>query len=482
MTRKPRQAWLGLLAGLLPLACSAPVSPLPSMPPRVSEGGLCRLGPGGAPPDTLREAQAETPRPIDQGIGGTGAPPRRFADTVPVDQGIGGTGLTPSGEAVRPGGGSDRLGVVGVITGFASVCVDGLEIAYDASTTVKLDGALATRNALRAGQVVALDASGSINPHAASIAVRHEVTGPVEHLEAGLAVVAGQRVRLSDAVWGTAVLQQGAWVSVSGLRDQAGVVQATRIDPSTPGPVIVRGRLVPGVVPHIGLLAVQASPFSRDVPVGGDVEAIGRYVNGSLVVDSVAPDLLARDPVAYFGAAVSHYVVEAYTIPRLGGLETGTGLQAAYHGPDALGGRRVIALARSGTGQGLVATGITDVLHAPGSAGVPGRNGAGEGRSSGGKPGTASGSGPQGNTGNGARADMPGGNAQAPVPAPMPSTSIPQGVGGPGGSFGSFGAGAPQGFASPRSYSPSDAPGSLGGGQGLSGGQGFGGGGRPGGR
>ncbi len=472
MIRRPQPAWLALLAGLLPLACSAPAPPASSVPSRVSEGGVCRLGPGGAPPDAPSEVQDGTLRPIDQGIGGTGAPSRHFADTVPVDQGIGGTGLAPAGDATRPGTGSGRLGVVGVVTGFASVCVDGLEIAYDAATTIKLDGALATRSALRAGQVVVLDASGGIDPRAASIAVRHEVTGPVERLEPGLAVVAGQRVRLSDATWGIAALQRGAWVSVSGLRDAADIVQATRVDPGTPGPVIVRGRLVPGVVPHIGLLAVRASPFSRDVPGGGDVEAIGRYVDGGLAADSVAPDLLARDPVAYFGAAVSHYVVEAYTMPRPGGLQIGTGLQAAYHGPDAPGGRRVIALSRSVTGDGLVATGITDVAPPPGSTGAPGGDGAGAGRPPGGQPGSAGGSGPQGGAGGAARATIPAGDTQALAPAPVPGASTPQGAGGPGGSFGG---GTSQGFASPRGYSPSDAPGPAGG-QGLPGGQGFGGG------
>ncbi|MGI4793610.1 MAG: DUF5666 domain-containing protein [Janthinobacterium lividum] len=417
----------------------------------------------------------ETLRPIDQGIGGTGAPLRHLADAVPIDQGIGGTGITPTDDAMRPGTSNGRLGVVGVITGFASVCVDGLEIAYDASTTVKLDGALTTRNALRAGQVVVLDASGGITPHAASIAVRHEVTGPVEHLEAGFAMVAGQRVRLSDSVWGTTALQRGAWVSVSGLRDQAGVVQATRIDPSAPGPVTVRGQLVPGVIPHIGLLAVRASPFSHDVPVGGDVEAIGRYMNGSLLADSVAPDLLARDPVAYFGAAVDHYVVETYATSRTGGLQTGNGLQAAYHGPDVLGGRRVIALSRNLTGGGLVVTKITDVAPSPGSARLPMGDGAGAKRPAGSQPGSAGGSGSQDSIGGGARANTPGGDARAFAPAPMPSASIPQGGSGPGGGFDG---GASQSAGSPRGYPSANAP-SFSGGQGLSGGQRLGGGGRP---
>ena len=477
MTRTPRLAWLVLLVGLLPLACSAP-APAPSVLSPIAEGGVCRLGLDGAPPGTLSEMRDETLRPVDQGIGGTGAPPRRFADTVPVDQGIGGTGLAPAGGVLRPGAGSGRLGVVGVITGFASVCVDGLEIAYDASTTVRLDNAPATRSALRAGQVVVLDASGGVDPHAASIAVRHEVTGPVERLDTRFAVIAGQRVRLSDAVWGTAALRQGAWVSVSGLRDPDGAIQATRVDPGTPDLVTVRGRLIPGVVPHIGLLALRASPATRDIAAGSDVEAIGRYVDGSLVADSVTPDLLARDPVSYFGAAVDRYLVEAYATSRPGGLQTGDGLQAAYHGPDILGGRRVIAMSRGANGQGLVATRITDAAPLPGSAGMPVGDGARAGRPAGSQPGPAGSSAAQGGAGGATRANLPGGDTQAFAPAPVPGVPVPQGTSGPGGAPGG---GASQGIGSPRGYSPTSMPGSPGG-QGPSSGQGFGGGGRPAGR
>ncbi len=495
---------LALLAALLPAACAAQHPSSPAAMPRAAEGGVCRLGPGGAPPDAALQAQSDSQRPVDQGIGGTGSPLRHLADAVPVDQGIGGTGLSPDGDAARPGAAGGRLGVVGVVTGFASVCVDGREIAYDAATSVRLDGAPATAQDLRAGQVVVLDASRGPGSRAASIAVRHEVTGPVERLAPGpapgLAMVAGQPVRLSDASWGAAALRPGAWVSVSGLRDASGVIQATRIDPHAPGPVSVRGRLVPGAVPgaapRIGRLAVHAASPVPPGAADGEVEATGRYADGSLLAASVTPDLLARDPVAYFGAAVDSYLVESFATRTAGGLLTGSGLRAAYHGPDSLAGdgRRVIALSRAPGGRGLVATAITDVVpqavsHVPpagasGAGAEPGA-GAGAGHAGSGAPGPAAAGaiGPQDSAGaipaaGDARVAGPGSGTQALAPAPMPSPPAAQGAGTSAGGLGPRGV---QG-QSPSAAPPAAVPG-LAGGQGLLGGPGFGGGGgRPGGR
>lgn len=482
MTIRLRRVQFALLTGLLPLACSAPRLSMPSQVPRVTEGGMCRFGPGGAPPDMSNQAQIEPPGPVDQGIGGTGAPLRHLADTVPIDQGVGGTGLAPAGEVQRSGPTGGRLGVVGVITGFGSVCVDGLEIAYDPATSVTLDDVPATFGALRVGQVVALDASGGPAPQASSVAVRHEVSGPVERLEPGLAVIAGQRVYLSDPVWGVEALRPGAWVAVSGLRDGLGVIHATRVDPRRPGQVRVRGHLVPGVPLRIGGLTVRASSPSLDAGIRSDpkgiVEVTGRYVDGRLLADSVVPDLLARDPVSYFGAGVERYVVEAYTTADPDGLRTGDGLRAAYQGPDAFSGgrRRIIAMTRDVKRTGLVATGITNVAPSSGQAGAP----AGGARPAAGPSTPSGGPGPQGGVGGTTRAGPPGGETQALAPAPMPGSSVVPRAGEMGGAFG--GGGPPPGGAAPRGFPPTGTP-TFPGGPGFSqGGQGFGGGGRSGGR
>src|SRR3984957_18086835 len=83
----------------------------------------------------------------DRGIGGTGAP---APGPLISDRGIGGTGI------------------VGVITGFGSVFVDGLEVAYAPGTPMTVDGEAGTPDALHVGQVAAIVASDDQGLHAVS--------------------------------------------------------------------------------------------------------------------------------------------------------------------------------------------------------------------------------------------------------------------------------------------------------------------------
>lgn len=111
------------LAALLLAAAAASCSPpAPGrQPPEApaARGALqaCRVGPDGAAPVVggLRTA--------DRGIGGTG--------------------------------------IVAVITGFASVCLAGQEIALGTETPVRIEERPAAADALRAGQVALVDAAGA---------------------------------------------------------------------------------------------------------------------------------------------------------------------------------------------------------------------------------------------------------------------------------------------------------------------------------
>ncbi len=141
-----RPAWLVLLALA---ACGGPPPPpaAPSAATRVTAGpAVCRVGPDGG-------------RPVaDRGIGGTGAP-----NVQTADRGIGGTGI------------------IGVITGFASVCVAGEEVALPPNLPATIDGQPGSVDDLRAGQVIAMQAAGPADSLLArEIVVRHVVIGPVQ--------------------------------------------------------------------------------------------------------------------------------------------------------------------------------------------------------------------------------------------------------------------------------------------------------------
>ena len=173
----------------------------------------------------------------DRGIGGTGKM---------VDRGMGGTGkvadkgLGGTGKVADKGLGG--TGVVGVITGFGSICVNGVEIFYDEKTAVKMDGRAVEPSALKLGQVAAVfSRPGKHGLEAGIIVVNHALVGAIEAVDeeertlrvlgvtvdapagAIVADASGKRVSLSD-------LKEGDSVAVSGLWKPNGHVDAARID------------------------------------------------------------------------------------------------------------------------------------------------------------------------------------------------------------------------------------------------------------
>ena len=282
-----------------------------------------------------------------------------------ADRGIGGTGITGGTVEDRGMGGT---GIVGVITGFGSIWVNGIEVEYDAATPVRIDGRDARGGDLKVGQIAVITAAGGgARVSARSIAVRHEVSGPVESVDSNGTgfQVAGQRVSAAGQIWGDAVPKVGDWVAVSGLAGPDGGIVATRIDKRDPGRVLVHGTLTDaGGAPHIGDLALR--PGSRLAgSAGQDLVVSGRYENGVLVPETVSRDELAADPSTLFGRSVDRLVVESYASAGQGRLRWGRGQSAPVAG--TLGGlgaqpqRSIIEFDRRPDG-GLEAVGLRSTL------------------------------------------------------------------------------------------------------------------------
>ncbi len=191
--------------------------------------------------------------PIEDGLGGTGHAPRGG------DEGLGGTGLTPGDGVGGTGnplawlfdglggtghredgvGGTgrprERVRIRGVVTGFASVCVDGLEVHYSPATPVRIDGRESTASALALGQVVDIEARlYGTDLQAVTVRVLRQLVGAVEQIDkaAGWMRVDGVRVTVPPRVAGLGAghLRPGEPVMVSGLRQLDGGLLATRIE------------------------------------------------------------------------------------------------------------------------------------------------------------------------------------------------------------------------------------------------------------
>ena len=357
--------------------------------------------------------------PSDRGIGGTGA-----AATAPqiADRGIGGTGSPTRAE---PGAATGRTGVLGTITGFGSICVNGLEIRYAPGQTVRIDGTTAPMSALRLGQVVQVEAEGGGEVVTADeVEVAHEVIGPVERVDSdGTIHIVGQRVRLG--AWATglrpAALRPGEWVAVSGLRRGDGSIVATRVDGRQPRPdVYVAGpaELTAGNRFRIGGIEIAVGTGNMPEP-GARVLVRGRLTGGVVQADEVQ-----SLPLVPFAGRVGRLSIQAYVEPRDGSislgsggslplapdlsgpLASGLGILSATVGPDEVPVVEAFHALRStepGDGQGGAIEGRHDG-EADGGAGDSGES-RGHGSDAGGNSGDSGGGGSSGDGGGGHSGD-----------------------------------------------------------------------------
>ena len=381
-------------------------------------------------------ASAPPPAPAKQcRIGPDGGP-------VVADRGIGGTGIRPTTPALVAGTDGDRgiggTGIVGVVTGFASVCVAGTEVAYNSATPATVDGVPIDPDTLRVGQVVAIEATGPDDALVArTINVQHQLVGPIDAIASDGAVmtVAGQRVLVDSSTPGAGELKQGDWIAVSGLLGPAGAIHATRIDRAPLGPVMVRGVLRGSTLaPRLGLLRLKLDTAPA-IAAGTPVIVSGHYVGGALLAEHVEPDLLASNPPAFFGGAPRRYRLESYVVA--GGdrikLSGGFEIPSRVSGPTDREPSRAIVLLQQTPSGVLNAVGVTSPgapTAAPSGSDVP-LSGSGRGASGGGSPPfyrpPAPGSAPSGGAGSSPPAGVGGGPFGL-----MPGLGLPGANTGPG--------------------------------------------------
>ncbi len=271
--------------------------------------------------DTGRELPAEA-----GGVGGTGHMPGEGGGIggtgAALAHGIGGTGA----RLVPPGA---RIGVVGVITGFGSICVNGLRLQYDSAARISENGREAAAPALAVGQFVSVEAERVGEALIArDIGIVQLLEGPLSAREGGRFEVMGQPVLLlpdARVDEGGRPLQRGDMVKVSGMRAPGGRVHASRIERAA---------------------KLDLASVIGDVSHDNDVLGIdGLPVQGRLDEAAASPtrQLLARghwdgqalriletriDPSLRFAGRVGNVVLEALVSGRLeDGSLNGCGLQ-----------------------------------------------------------------------------------------------------------------------------------------------------------
>ncbi len=273
--------------------------------------------------------------------------------------GMGGTGLTA---ALGPG---EEAALVGTITRFGSVCVNGEHVRYRSDTPTALDGVPDTPRSLQLGQVVRLHVRHDGGELVARrIDVVDAVVGPVtERDEAGRwFAVMGRRVFLGPHTMfgnaGPAVPEIGARIAASGIPRANGHLVTTRVQGAGPTmPSFVSGMLteLDGRLLEVEGVAVRlsAGAVPPDLEVGTQVSVRGTWSGDVLDADEIVLDPLFNSDVAPVLVSVEGYLDRCV---GPGGHAIG-GLAVSLPGeiaPAVWLGRRVIGAGRPVTGGGLV--------------------------------------------------------------------------------------------------------------------------------
>ena len=220
------------------------------------------------------------------GKGGTGIRLEHADGTGQGGTGISGAARGPGGDGSGSGGTGKTVEVEGVVTGFASVCVNGLELNYAASTPVTLFGRPASTRDLAIGQVVralARDRNGRLDLN--HIQVDHLMVARVQAVKPDKLLVQGRNIHLSPGAIVSSDLAPGAKLAISGYRDARGNAIATRLD-VVPGdtPDSLTGKVERNAQGRLSIDDVVLEGDTSRLKPGDAIRAEGRLESGRMQI------------------------------------------------------------------------------------------------------------------------------------------------------------------------------------------------------
>jgi len=200
-------------------------------------------------------------------------------------------------------------GIIGAITGFGSIFVNGVEVEIGRGTQLTVDGQRVDDIDFARGDVVevlAVEQRGGTR--AERVQVRHEVIGKVEQVDKANSsfTVLGQTV-IADTQ-DVSLPQAGGVVRVSGFRDNTGRVHATRVVPDHGDKLLLSGtvRTIGKGSFYIGRQKVAVGD-STSLQAGSRVRVRGQLQGNALDASSLT--VLDAQP---FGSRVQRLLVQGF--------------------------------------------------------------------------------------------------------------------------------------------------------------------------
>jgi hypothetical protein len=192
-----------------------------------------------------------------------------------------------------PGSGLGGTGIVGEITGFGSIFVNGIEIDYHEGTPFTIDGKPATMPALQVGDVVeVLTTDSHKHTQAQQINLRHEVIGQVTSVnnrESSFSVH-GQTVYMPEP--DNKLPAVGSNVAVSGIRLNETSIQATRVVQTKAGQQLLRQRIDLPYKSQVDRWLIQVHANQGQVVVGLDGNSHAVSLDTGTAVDKTESEII----------------------------------------------------------------------------------------------------------------------------------------------------------------------------------------------
>ncbi len=196
-------------------------------------------------------------------------------------------------------------GIVGSVTGFGSIFVNGVEVEITRQTRLSLNGQAVDDHDFAIGETVEV-LTQDANPYtdALQLNIRHEIIGPVSDWNQATAIleILGQQVQLVDhsGQW-----QQGQTLAVSGYRDANGIIQARHVKPLAEPRILLRGE-AEQLTARIEAAGYTIADPSGLASIEGPLRLTGRLNQSRLEIERLNSERL----LPYAG--IRHWKIEGF--------------------------------------------------------------------------------------------------------------------------------------------------------------------------
>jgi len=235
------------------------------------------------------------------GVGGTGQQLSGLGGTGKKLDGLGGTGQ------IANTSGMGGTGIIGEVTGFGSIYVNGIEIEIVNNSEIRSDNKVNKSITPGIGDIVEVLAHRvGDETHARKINIRHEVVGPVDsvNVKQRRFTIIGQNIQLDNPQ--LQLPKSGDMIAVSGLRDQRGIIHATRVSLSKSKSVWLIDRIANNKSNTLklgrSLIKTEHANYYR---IGDIIRVRANLKNGQLFAEEIFSNQA-------FGNQVQHMILQGF--------------------------------------------------------------------------------------------------------------------------------------------------------------------------